>query len=237
MPQPMNMETEIKLPVRDIDALLHRLRELGARNRGRVFEDNVLYDTPDGQLRRAGWLLRIRTETPAANKWSPAGTQRAVITSKSPTRKQNSKYKQRIERETKIREPRHWPGILVRLGFRQGFRYEKFRTSLRVGDLHVDLDETPVGTFLELEGRGKAIDEVARGLGYSLGEYLRSTYWDVYAADCRRRGVRTRNMVFNKKKCKISTLCLTKNRDAFTSQFGELKHAYGRSFALLRSGK
>lgn len=202
----MNTETEIKLPVPDIEAVVRRLKRLGARNRGRVFEDNVLYDTRDGQLRRAGWLLRIRTETPAANKWSPAGTQRAVITSKAPIRKRNSKYKRRIERETEIRKPRHWPGILARLGFRQGFRYEKFRTSLRVGDLHVDLDETPVGTFLELEGRGKAIDQVARGLGYSLGEYLRSTYWDLYAADCRRRGVRTRNMVFNKKKIAKSAL-------------------------------
>jgi adenylate cyclase class 2 len=206
MPQAMNTETEIKLPVRDIEIVLGRLKRLGARNRGRVFEDNVLYDTRDGQLRRAGWLLRMRTEAPAANKWSPAGAQRAVITSKAPAKKRNSKYKQRIERETEIREPRHWPGILVRLGFRQTFRYEKFRTSFRVGGLHVDLDETPVGIFLELEGRGQAIDEVAKGLGYSFGEYLRSTYWDVYAADCRRRGVRTRNMVFNKKKIAKSAL-------------------------------
>jgi adenylate cyclase class IV len=53
------------------------------------------------------------------------------------------------------------------LGFRPGFRYEKYRASFRLPNLHVDLDETPAGNFLELEGSPKAIERVAHALGYS----------------------------------------------------------------------
>ena len=81
---------------------------------------------------------------------------------------------------------------------RPTFRYEKFRTAYRLprSRLHLDLDETPVGVFLELEGEPRAIDRAARALGFAPSDYIRGTYWDVYAADCRRRGRIRRNMVF-----------------------------------------
>jgi hypothetical protein len=50
--------------------------------------------------------------------------------------------------------------------------------------------------FLELEGQPKAIDRVARALRYTPADYIRGTYWDVYAADCHRRGREPKNMVF-----------------------------------------
>ena len=79
-------------------------------------------------------------------------------------------------------------------------RDSKFRTSFRLPNLHLDLDETPLGAFLELEGAAKAIDRVSRALGYSTHDYLRSSYWDVYAAACRRLGRLPRNMVFERNK-------------------------------------
>lgn len=210
MPRPTNREIEIKLPVKDVRALIQRLRGLGAASRGRVFEQNTLYDTPDSDFRRSGRMLRIRTETPIRAGCSRLGSRsRSVITSKAPpvaSGRGKPKYKERLEREAVVEHPGSWPKILRSLGFRQGFRYEKFRTSFRLPGLHLDLDETPAGTFLELEGQPKAIDRVAKLLGYSLHDYLRATYWDVYAADCRRRGVRPKNMVFDKKKFAKSAL-------------------------------
>jgi adenylate cyclase, class 2 len=210
VPRPTNREIEIKLPVRDVHALIRRLRSLGAVSRGRVFEQNTLYDTPDSDLRRSGRVLRIRTETPIRARSSRLGSRsRSVITSKAPpigSGRAKPKYKERREREVVIERPGRWPGVLRSLGFRPGFRYEKFRTSFRLPGLHLDLDETPAGMFLELEGQPKAIDRVAKLLGYSLRDYLRATYWDVYAADCRRRGVTPKNMVFDKKKFAKSAL-------------------------------
>jgi hypothetical protein len=63
-------------------------------------------------------------------------------------------------------------------------------------ELHLDLDETPVGVFLELEGDPQAIDRAARALGYLHHDYVRGTYWDLYRAECERRGRIARNMLF-----------------------------------------
>jgi adenylate cyclase class 2 len=96
-----------------------------------------------------------------------------------------------------VRFPKRWDRILRSIGLRPGFRYEKYRTTFRLPGLYVDLDETPVGVFLELEGTPKAIDRVARALGFSSRDYIRGTYWDLYAADCRDRGRLLRNMLFS----------------------------------------
>jgi adenylate cyclase class 2 len=107
-----------------------------------------------------------------------------------------SRFKEKLERERIVRDLGRWPAILRALGLRPGFRYEKYRSEFRLPGVHVYLDETPVGNFLELEGATQAIDRAARALGFKHREYLRGTYWDVYAADCRRGGLRPRNMVF-----------------------------------------
>ena len=203
VPRATNRETEIKLPVADVEALLPRLGELHAVCQGRVFEQNTLYDTPDSALRGAGRLLRFRVVTPAGSEFFPSGAARSLLTSKAPLAERsaaNPNYKERLEREVVVPGSQSWPRTLSLLGFRAGFRYEKYRTSFRLPGLHVDLDETAVGTFLELEGELKAIDRVAQALGFSAGDYIRDTYWDIYAADCRRRGVAATNLVFVRKK-------------------------------------
>ena len=81
--------------------------------------------------------------------------------------------------------------ILQALGLRPVFRYEKFRTTYAfpgIRGLKIELDETPVGVYLELEGPVTAIDRGARLLGYTRQEYLKETYGSLYLADCRRRG-------------------------------------------------
>lgn len=200
---PTNREIEVKLPVADIPALVRDLKRLGASNRGRALEQNTLYDTPQSDFRRRGWLLRLRTETPARSAFAPAAPRRSLLTFKSPPplvprrAAASRRYKDKLERETVIAQPARWPAMLRSLGFRPTFRYEKYRTEFRMGALHVSLDETPVGVFLELEGAVPEIDKVASGLNFSPPDYIRATYWDLYAADCRRRGRSPRNMLFH----------------------------------------
>src|ERR1700693_190755 len=63
-------ETEIKLKIRDLKAFRRILKRLGAKPvgsaTGRVHEENLIFDTPDGGLAKHGQLLRLRTETVAA---------------------------------------------------------------------------------------------------------------------------------------------------------------------------
>jgi len=191
-------ETEIKLRITDLPALIRKIRRLHPRCSGRVLERNILFDTPDSDFRRRGRLLRLRIETPASSNLLPGGLRRAWITAKSRAESTApSRYKEKIEREAPVDPARDWLPGLRAIGFRPGFRYEKFRTNFRLGPLHLDLDETPVGTFLEIEGSPRQIDRIAQSLGFSPRDYIRGTYWDLYAADCRRRGRTPRNMLFH----------------------------------------
>jgi adenylate cyclase, class 2 len=209
-------ETEIKLAVKDLPALIERLRAIGIKPRGRVLERNSLFDTDAADLRQRGRLLRLRVETPAPSDFAPGGPKRMVLTAKSPASPQKDqqgapRFKESMERETVLRDPlrrapgtkptlrdRGWPFALGVLGFRSKFRYEKFRTNFRMHGVHLDLDETPVGTFLELEGTPDAIDRVAHELGFTHTEYIRATYYSLYAAERRRRGRPVRNMLFSR---------------------------------------
>jgi len=200
-----HLEIEVKLPVADLLETIRRLRRLGATCAGRVLERNTLFDTPQSDFRRCGRLLRLRVLSPARRGPIGAGKSGAVITSKAPApgtstaRKQsaNVKFKEKSERELPVHAPHHWSSVLKSLGLLPGFHYEKFRTSFRLPGLHLDLDETPVGTFLELEGTPRQIDEVAGALGFSRRDYIRATYWELYVASCRQRGRPPRNMLFD----------------------------------------
>jgi adenylate cyclase class 2 len=190
-------EIEIKLRVSNLPALMVDLGRQGALERGRVLERNTVFDTPDSDFRRQARLLRLRLETPAPSAGVRGGRKRAMLTSKVPApRSRSRRYKQNLEREAEVRFAANWTGILGRLGLRAGFRYEKYRTAFRLPGVHLDLDETPVGVFLELEGNPRAIDRVARALGYSPRDYIRSTYWDLYRRECERRRRNPGNMLF-----------------------------------------
>lgn len=191
-------EVEVKIRVRDVAALLQRFRRLGACSRGRVFERNVLFDTPESRFRLSGRLLRVRVEVPAPVKGLRAGRGGANITFKAPSEAPlKSRYKENLEREVPLHQPGRFERKLRSLGFASGFTYEKYRAAFRIGDLHLDLDQTPVGVFLELEGTSQSIDRAARAMGFEARQYIRSTYWDLYVAECRRRGQTPRNMVFS----------------------------------------
>lgn len=200
-----NPEIEIKLRITDIPELLRKIKKLHVIPQPRLREQNILYDTPQSHLRRRKMLLRLRIET-SANHHAPANPakERVILTSKAPPQPQRnnrpSRYKIRAEREQVASiSSRQYAKALTSLGFRPAFRYDKFRTTFRLQDLHLDLDETPAGVYLELEGTPKAIDRAAEALGFAKDQYLRATYWDLYVAACRRRGTKPKNMLFSAK--------------------------------------
>ena len=70
--------------------------------------------------------------------------------------------------------------IIERIGMTQAFRYQKYRTTWEIDGLHVTLDETPIGTFLEIEGDSGSIDSVASLLGFDPADYIAASYRDLY---------------------------------------------------------
>jgi adenylate cyclase class 2 len=214
----MAQETEIKLRIRDAKALRRSLKRLGARplnsSSGRVHEWNIIFDTPQGGLAKHGQLLRIRMEIPEgkAKKDGRKAEKRVVLTFKMPTataiaaagkKQEPRRYKVREEIELQVADADLLTRIFEGLGMTGWFRYEKFRTTFALPTsarwakgLLIELDETPIGTFVELEGPPEAIDKAAQELGYSKRDYILKNYLVLYVEECRRQGQQPRDMLF-----------------------------------------
>jgi adenylate cyclase class IV len=143
----------------------------------------------------------------------PAGRQKALVTLKARAqgaaagrakRRRSSPpsrpaYKVRQEIEFPVPDSAAYRNVLAELGFRPAFYYEKFRTLYRLPGLNgvaVALDETPIGTFLELEGRPGEIARARKKLGYEAREIILKSYGALYAAHQRARRQPFRHMVF-----------------------------------------
>jgi len=211
----MARETEIKLKIIDLRAFRRALKRIGARlagpGSGRVHEENLIFDTPQGGLAKHGQLLRIRIETPDARGKSGRqnSKQRVILTFKRPvagSRGDHSgsrHYKVREEIELQVSEAAALAKIFEGLGMSGWFRYEKYRTTFQLPaskawarGLLIELDETPIGTFVELEGPVEAIDRAAHELGFSKADYVLKNYLLLYMEDCRKKGRQPYNMVF-----------------------------------------
>lgn len=191
-----SLETEVKLRVRDLRPLRRLLLKAGfAVATRRRFERNVLFDTRDSRLRKAGCLLRLRSEG-----------NRHRLTLKGPPQP-SRRYKVRPEWEAEISKPESLKATFRSLGLREVFRYEKYRTTYkakrpvkgRASGL-AEVDETPAGNYLELEGPARWIDQVALRLGYRPADYVTATYARLYLVQCRKQGIRPGNMVFRPRK-------------------------------------
>jgi len=161
-------EVEIKFVVPDIPTLEAKLRSAGFHvETPRTHELNTLYDFPDQQLRRRGELLRLR-------QYGPTWT----LTHKAPG--QRGIHKSRIETETKVANGENLHAILLALGLKPCFRYEKFRAEWSDGRGHVVIDQTPIGNLAEIEGEPDWIERTAKEMGVTREQYITQNYADLF---------------------------------------------------------
>jgi len=181
-------ETEVKIPISSAGDVMDRLHSAALHViKPRIFEANTLYDTPDQSIRKQSAILRIREVGDST-----------IVTWKG--RGEAGPHKRRAEIETKVGSRDVLHEIFGQLGFAPVFRYEKYRTEFAPSSPPsprvVTVDETPIGDFLEIEGPGEWIDQMASQLGFTSKDYVLESYGALYLADCRRRGVQPTNMVF-----------------------------------------
>ena len=159
-------EVEIKFRIARIEDLVARLRQLGFQQlTPRTHEMNTLFDLPGHPLRNRGDLLRLRKY---GETW--------VLTHKTKSQSQSGLHKSRVETETRVDNGEKMEAILRALQFAPSFRYEKFRAEWKREQGHVVIDETPIGTFGEIEGPPEWIDSVARDLEIDRKDYITETY-------------------------------------------------------------
>ncbi len=186
------IETEIKFRVAEKERLEESLRELGFLCvTPRSFESNTLYDTSDRGLRGKRELLRIRHY---AGQW--------LLTHKRlpDSGIGEDRHKHRVETETTLSDGAALAEVFASLGLEPVFVYEKYRTEWADAQpgftAHCVVDETPLGTYAELEGPPEWIDRIAGRLGITAEEQLTLSYGRLFDKWRERTGSTVRDMTF-----------------------------------------
>lgn len=188
----MSLEIEVKYRVTNHDSIHEVLASAGAKRVGVYLETNRLFDLPDGDLRKRGEGLRIRTVTTV-----DGAPQADTLTYKGPRAPGELKIREEIE--TEIGGADHAAGILAAIGFVETLRFEKRRETWRLNGATIELDTLPeIGAFIEIESTSEdAVRAVAERLRLPDADRVSDTYVALLAA----RGVDARPAVF----------CLRKN--------------------------
>ena len=178
------VEREIKLQFDNPEAARAAILAAGAAPlRCRRLQEDALLDTDDEALRRRGCALRIRTE---------AG--KSLLTLKGPV--QPGAMKVREEHETVVGDGAVLLRVFEELGLHVWFRYEKYREEYAAAEVTIALDETPVGTFVEIEGGEHGIVAFATALGRSPGDFILDSYRGLFVKHRETLGLTGRYMTF-----------------------------------------
>lgn len=162
-------ETEIKIPVESFEPVRERLPPTGAElAHAMTRETNVLLDFAGGDLQSSGSLLRLRRYGA-----------RCTVTFKGPA-DYDGPIKTRVEHETEVRDLESTLEIFSALGLSPAGRYEKDREEWTGRGFSVVLDRTPMGEFVEIEGRHELLDPVARALALDPESGVRGSYLDLW---------------------------------------------------------
>lgn len=178
------IEREIKLLVHSVpDARAAILAAGAAPLKCRRLQEDALFDTDDETLRRRGCALRIRNDSG-----------RSLLTFKGPS--QPGPMKLREEHETVIGDGDVLAHVLESLGLHVWFRYQKFREEFAAEDATIALDETPIGTFIEIEGGERAILTMTCALGRTADDFILDSYRSLFLTRRAQYGLIGADMMF-----------------------------------------
>ena len=179
------IEREVKLRFGTPEEARSAILATGATPlRSRRLQADVLLDTEDEVLRRRSCALRIRTE---------AG--KSLLTFKGLV--QPSAMKVRDECETVVGDGQVLQHVLAELGLHAWFRYEKYREEYASEDVTIALDETPVGTFVEIEGGEDGILAMTQALGRTAADFILDSYHSLFIQHREKLGSCNTHMVFS----------------------------------------
>ena len=178
------IEREIKLRFDSPEAARAVIVAAGATPlRCRRLQEDALLDTEDESLRRRQCALRIRTESG-----------KSLLTLKGPV--QPGTMKIREEHETVVSDGAVLQRVFEELGLHVWFRYEKYREEWAAEEVTIAIDETPVGTFVEIEGGEHGILAMTAALGRSPDDFVLDSYRSLFIQHREAYGLSGRHMIF-----------------------------------------
>lgn len=178
------LEREVKLRFDSPDEAREAVLAAGATPlRCRRLQEDCLLDTEDEMLRRRRCVLRIRTESG-----------KSLMTFKGPV--QPSSMKLREEHETVVGDGIVLRRVFEELGLHVWFRYEKYREEYAAEDVTIAIDETPIGTFVEIEGGEQGILTITEAMGRTPQEFVLDSYRGLFVKLRDELGIAGSDMLF-----------------------------------------
>jgi adenylate cyclase, class 2 len=179
------LEREVKIRFESPEQAREAILAAGATPlRCRRLQEDRLLDTDDEILRRRRCVLRVRTESG-----------KSLMTYKGPV--QPSSLKVREEQETVVADGEAMLRVFEELGLHVWFRYEKYREEYAAEDVTIAVDETPIGTFVEIEGGEQGILTITEALGRTPGDFVLDSYRGLFIKHRDEFGFPGSDMVFD----------------------------------------
>jgi adenylate cyclase, class 2 len=179
------MELEVKFLLPDPLTFVSRLESLGAELASpRTHETNLRFDTPDRVLTRSFQVLRLRQDAKVRVTYKGPGEMSGGV-----------RARQEIEFSADNFEAAR--AMFEALGYEVSFVYEKYRTTYHLDDAEIVLDETPIGTFTEIEGPdAEVIQRTVSRLGLEWDARIVESYLYLFDTVKRSLDLPVRDMTF-----------------------------------------
>ena len=187
-------ETEVKFCIRNLpqppppSGHPQKIQRIWGRLGGgliqpRTFEVNLRFDTPNGDLMRAGRVLRLRKDNLAHLTYKDNGQQIEGALS-------------RREIEFVVDDFDSAKQFIEALGYEVVFIYQKYRTTYAYKGAHIMFDELPYGNFIEIEGKLEMLRPIAEELQLDWNKAIPASYHALFERLCRSRGLNFRDLTF-----------------------------------------
>jgi len=178
-------ELEVKFYLSRRKVLEERIIAQGGQlKEPRVHEINLRFDTPDQSLLNTGRLLRLRLDSRARVTYKGMGSIEG-----------GARLRQELEFTVSNFDTAR--ALLEALGYEVYMMYEKYRTSYKVGNLEVVLDEMPYGDFAEIEGPdGQSIQTAAQQLDINWDARIMESYTVLFEVARAKMGFDFRDLSF-----------------------------------------
>jgi adenylate cyclase, class 2 len=181
-----NQEIEAKFYLNDIARFRSAVSKTGASLvTARNHELNLRFDTPDHQLSKNYRVLRLRKDKVFR------------MTYKGPTQAgQTVAVREEIEFEVSDFEAAQH--LLKALGYEVSVMYEKYRTTFRLRNAEVMLDELPYGNFVEIEAHDvETIRDLADLFGLKWDARISDSYIGLFERLKIKRGLKLTDLTFS----------------------------------------
>ena len=181
----MSEELEVKFLLSKPEGFISRLESSGATLESeRVHEYNLRFDTPDRALTRSFQVLRLRQDARARVRYKGPG-------------KISGGVHVRQEIEYGVDDFEAARAMMEALGYEISFIYEKYRSTYHLENVEIVVDETPLGTFTEIEGPdARAIQLAAARLGLDWESRIVESYVSLFEAAKRALALPFRDLTF-----------------------------------------